>query len=84
MCAKFHFNCIYLKHSMEEGPFCPLLALERPKKPSINRVNPQNKDDVYCFMYAITIALFNKEFGKNPVRVSQNLRLHSDILVGMV
>ena len=30
-------------------------------------------------MYAITIALFNKEFGKNPARISQNLRLHSDI-----
>ena len=40
MCAKFHFNCIYLKNSMEGGPFRPLpIALERPKKPSINRVN---------------------------------------------
>ena len=42
-------------------------------------INPQNKDNVYCFIYAITIALFNKEFGKNPARISQNLRLHSDI-----
>ena len=42
-------------------------------------INLQNKDDVYCFMYAITIALFNKEFGKNLARISQNLRLHSDI-----
>ena len=42
MCAKFHFNCIYLKSSMEGGPFRlpppQPLALERPKKPSINRV----------------------------------------------
>ena len=38
MCAKFHFNCIYLKNSMEGGPFRPPLELERPKKPSINRV----------------------------------------------
>ena len=38
MCAKFHFNCIYLKNSMEGGPFWPPLAMERPKKPSINRI----------------------------------------------
>ena len=30
-------------------------------------------------MYAVTIAIFNKEFGKNPGRISQNLRLYSDI-----
>ena len=29
MCAKFHFNCIYPKNSIEG---------ERPKKPSINRL----------------------------------------------
>ena len=43
MCANFHFNRIYLKISMEGGPFqpppLPPLALERPKKPGINRVN---------------------------------------------
>ena len=42
-------------------------------------INPQNKNDVYCFMYAVTIALFNKEFGKNTGRISQNLCLYSDI-----
>ena len=47
-------------------------------------INPQNKNDVYCFMYAVTLALFNKEFGKNPGRISQNLRLYSDISIGMV
>ena len=40
-------------------------------------INPQNIG-VYCFMYAITIALFNKEFGKNPARIGQNLQLHTD------
>ena len=30
-------------------------------------------------MYAVTIAIFNKEFSKNPGRISQNLRLYSDI-----
>ena len=40
MCAKFYFNCIYLKNYMEGQPFRPPppIALERPKKPSINRV----------------------------------------------
>ena len=47
-------------------------------------INPQNKNNVYCFMYAVTLALFNKEFGKNPGRISQNLRLYSDISIGMV
>ena len=42
-------------------------------------INPQNVNDVYCFMYAVTIALFNKKFGKNPGRISQNLRLHTNI-----
>ena len=31
------------------------------------------------FMYAVTIALFHKEFGKNPGGISQNLRLYSTI-----
>ena len=39
MCAKFNFNYIYLKNSMEGGPFRSPLALERQKKPSINRIN---------------------------------------------
>ena len=42
-------------------------------------INPQNIDDVYCFMYAIDIAMYHSEFGKNPGRISQNLRLHTDI-----
>ena len=40
-------------------------------------INPKNID-IYYFMYAISIVLFNKEFGKNPGRVGQNLQLHTD------
>ena len=29
-------------------------------------INPQNKNYVYCFMYAVTIALYRSELGKNP------------------
>ena len=50
-------------------------SLEWLKKKAV--INPKNID-VYCFMYAISIALFNKEFGKNPGRIGQNLQLHTD------
>ena len=56
MCAKFHFNCIYLKNSMEGGPFTPPpppLALERPKKPSINRVKPFISKTTYTIMFKL-------------------------------
>ena len=36
-------------------------------------------NDLYFFMYAVTIALFNKEVYKNPGRIIQNLRLYIDI-----
>ena len=39
MCAKFHFNCVYLKNYMEGGPFrLPPPSTGTPKKASINRV----------------------------------------------
>ena len=38
-------------------------------------INPKNTQDVYCFMYAATIALFHKESGTNPERISQKLRI---------
>ena len=50
MCAKFHFNCIYLKNSMEGGPFPAPRALERPKKPSINRVKHLILTDYYSIL----------------------------------
>ena len=40
-------------------------------------INPQNVNNVYCFMYAATIALYHSELGKNPGRISKKL----DILV---
>ena len=42
-------------------------------------INPQNKNDVYYFMYAATIALYCSELGKNPGRISEKLHLYSDI-----
>ena len=40
-------------------------------------INPQNKNDVYCFMYAIGIALYDNELGKNPGRISKKLDIYS-------
>ena len=36
-------------------------------------INPQNSNDMYCFMYAIAIALFHEALGKNPGRISKKL-----------
>ena len=48
-------------------------------KPKTAPIKPQNINDLYFFMYAVTIALFNKEVYKNPGRIIQNLRLYIDI-----
>ena len=40
-------------------------------------INPQNKNDVYCFMYAIGIALYHNELGKNPGCISKKLDIYS-------
>ena len=42
-------------------------------------MNAQNVNELYCFMYAVAIALFNKEFGNNLGGISRNLRLYSNI-----
>ena len=34
-------------------------------------INPQNTKDNYCFMYAVTFALYHKETGHNPERISK-------------
>ena len=39
-------------------------------------INPKNTNDIYCFMYAITIALYHKELGTNPERISKRLIKH--------
>ena len=39
-------------------------------------INPKNTKDNYCFTYALTIALNNKEIGKNPDPISKKLIEH--------
>ena len=36
-------------------------------------VNPKNKKDNYCFVYATTIAIYRKEIGKHRDRISNKL-----------
>ena len=43
-------------------------------------INPNNTKDTYCFMYAITIALYHKELGSNPERISKKLIEHIPLL----
>ena len=43
-------------------------------------INPNNTKDTYCFMYAITIALYHKELGSNPERISKKLLEHIPLL----
>ena len=38
--------------------------------------NPQNTKDSYCFVYAVTFALYHKEIGHNPERISKRLIEH--------
>ena len=42
-------------------------------------INPQNNNDTYCFMYAITIAFFHEALGKNPGRISKKLSQFADV-----
>ena len=68
-----HFNKIDLRRG---ASFIDTPDWLKPKKATIN---PQNKNDVYCFMYAATIALYRSELGKNPRRINEKLHLYSDI-----
>ena len=40
-------------------------------------VNPKSKNDNFCFVYATTIAIYHKEIGKNPDRISSKLLEHA-------
>ena len=62
-----HFNKIDLKRGAS--------FIETPKwlKSKKATINPKNAHDVYCFMHAITIALFHKELGTNPERITKKL-----------
>ena len=42
-------------------------------------INPKN-NDIYYFIYAITIALYHKELGTNPERISKKLIDHIKLL----
>ena len=66
-----HFNKIDLKPGA--------LFIETPKwlKSKKATINPKNARDVYCFMHAITIALFHKELGTNPERITKKLIAHA-------
>ena len=62
-----HFNKIDLKRDAS--------FIETPKwlKSKKATMNPKNAHDVYCFMHAITIALFHKELGTNPEHITKKL-----------
>ena len=40
-------------------------------------INPKNTNDVYCFMYATTIALYHDQLGTNPERITQKLSIYT-------
>ena len=73
--CNIHFHKVDLRRgaSYIESP----LWLQRKKA----TINPQHFNDVYCFMYAITIALCHEGLGKNPGRISSKLITH---LIGMI
>ena len=62
-----HFNKIDLRRGAS--------YIETPKwlKSKKAIINPKNAHNVYCFMHAITIALFHKELGTNPERITKKL-----------
>ena len=43
-------------------------------------VNPINEHDNFCFAYAATIAIYHKELGKNPSRISNQLIKYTEKL----
>ena len=49
--------------------------IETPKQLKSKKatINPKNTHGVYCFMHAITIALYHNELGTNPERISKKL-----------
>ena len=71
--CNIHFNKIDLRRG---ASFIDTPDWLKPKQATIN---PQNKNDVYCFMYAATIALYRSELRKNPRRINEKLHLYSDI-----
>ena len=62
-----HFNKIDLRRGAS--------YIDTPKwlKSKKVTINPKKAHDVYCFMHAITIALYRKELGTNPERITKKL-----------
>ena len=69
--CNIHFNKTDLK--------CGASYIESQKwlKSKKATTNPRNINDVYCFMHAITIALYHKELGSNPKRISKKLGIYA-------
>ena len=65
-----HFHKIDLQR---RATYIPTPDWIKNKKATINS---NNTKDTYCFMYAITIALYHKERGSNPERISKRLIEH--------
>ena len=62
-----HFNKIDLRRGAS--------YIETPKwlKSKKAALNPKKAHDVYCFMHAVTIALYCNELGTNPERITKKL-----------
>ena len=65
-----HFHKVDLQRG---ATYIPTADWIKNKKATIN---PNNTKDTYCFMYAITIALYHTELGSNPERISKRLIEH--------
>ena len=65
-----HFHEVDLQRGASYIPTTDWIKTEKATK------NPKNINDVYCFMYAATIALYHKELGTNPERISKRLMEH--------
>ena len=69
--CNIHFNKIDLRRGAT--------YIESPKwlKPKKATMNPKNPNDVYCFMYAATIALYHDQLGSNPERITEKLSIYT-------
>ena len=65
--CNIHFHKIDLRHKAS--------YIETPEWVKTKKAvfNPENENDVYCFMHAITIALYHNEMGNNVGRISKKL-----------
>ena len=64
-------NILFNKVDLRRG----VSYIETPKSLNSKKatINPKNAHDVYCFMHAITIALYHKELGTNPELLTKKL-----------